>query len=250
MHITGSEGGAPAKVGVAITDVCTGLFAHAAIASALFAREATGEGQHIDCSMLHIQLASLVNIASNYLVAGKEASRMGTAHSSIVPYQAFASSDGYVVVGALNDTQFVSLCKRLNQPALEQDERFKTNPLRVKHRQILIKALQDIFQTQTTASWLAVLDGSGIPYAPVNNMQQAFADEHVVATGTVQSVNHPTVGELRLVTPAIKYSGTPTQPMVAPPLLNQHAEYVLKTVLNYSTEHISDLTKQGAFGSA
>ena len=142
MHITGPQGGGPVKVGVAITDVTTGLYAHGAIMAALLARHSTGRGQHIDCSLLDCQVSALVNIGANYLLAGSEGKRWGTAHASIVPYQAFETANGHVIVGALNDGQFRSLCKRFGRTDLMEDQRFTTNPLRVKHREQLIDSLQ------------------------------------------------------------------------------------------------------------
>ena len=248
MGITGDENGPPMKVGVAITDVTTGLFAHGAILAALYSRVASGKGQYIDCSLLDCQVAGLVNIASNYLVAGKEAKRWGTAHASIVPYQSFRSSDGYFVVGALNDLQFRKLCVVLNRPDLAANPNYSTNPLRVKHRDALIASLQELFLTRTTAQWLTVLDDSELPYAPVNSISEVFSDPQIQSRQMVTSLQHDTLGQVKVVSPPVKMSTTPTTARTAPPLLNQHMMDILGNTLGYSQAKIDALIAGGAFG--
>lgn len=241
MHITGPKDGEPCKVGVAMTDLSTGLYAHGAIMAALLHRQRTGEGQHIDCSLLATQVASLVNIASNYLNAGQEAVRHGTSHPSIVPYQAFKTQDGFLLVGAGNDGQFKILCERLSIPDTAADVRYKTNKMRVANRETLLNMLSKIFAEQTTAGWLTQLEGSGIPYGPINNMQAVFSDPQVNHLQLIQEVPHPTVGTVRLPGPAVKYSGSPTVPPSPPPTLGQHTQEVLQGLLGLDTQTVESL---------
>ncbi|CAG8569880.1 11981_t:CDS:2, partial [Diversispora eburnea] len=174
MYITGEEDGNPVKVGVAITDLTTGLYAHGAIMAALLSRTKTNFGQWIDCSLIESQIASLANIASNYLISNGEAVRMGTSHPSIVPYQVFPTKDSFIMIGAGNDRQFKILCQTINQENLLQDSRFKTNASRVQHRKELISLLKSKFQEEDTDHWLEKFFDKGIPFAPINNIQKTF----------------------------------------------------------------------------
>lgn len=252
MGITGPEAGAssdsaaaadPVKVGVAVTDIMTGLNAQAAILAALHARAADPQrrGQRLDCSLLESQVAALVNVGSAYLNAGLQARPMGTAHASICPYQAFATADGHVLVGAANDAQFRRLCKHMSCPQLAEDPRFATNPLRVEHRQALIAELNHIFSTASTAVWLERLEPAGIPFGPVNSIAQVFADPQVLHRGMVQTCRHPQAGELKLIGPAVKYSRTPAQITRPPPLLNEHGDEILRELLGYSDAQLQAL---------
>lgn len=249
MGITGPENGPPAKVGVAITDVCTGLYAHGAILAALYARSQTGIGQRIDCSLLETQVATLVNIASNYLLVGKVGKPLGTAHESVVPYQAFPTQDGQIVVGALNNEQYFALCDAIGAYDLARDERFKTNPGRVEHRKELLSRIGAIFQSKPTAEWLAVFDGSAFPYGPINDMAQVFQDKQVLHREMVQTIEHPTIGPMRVVGPAVKYSKTPATVRLPPPLLGQHTAEVLKKVLGLKQEEIQRLIDEGVIAN-
>ncbi|KAG7223015.1 hypothetical protein INR49_015946, partial [Caranx melampygus] len=159
MHITGPEGGEPVRPGVAMTDLATGLFAHGAVMAALLQRHKTGRGVHIDCNLLSSQVSCLSHIAANYLNAGKEARRWGTAHESIVPYQGFKTQDGHIVVAAGNDKQFVRVCQVLELTELTEEPEYKTNKLRRK-----------------TADWLRRFEGSGVPVGPINSIQEVFSD--------------------------------------------------------------------------
>uniref|UniRef100_A0A8C3JHK3 Succinyl-CoA:glutarate CoA-transferase n=1 Tax=Calidris pygmaea TaxID=425635 RepID=A0A8C3JHK3_9CHAR len=179
MHITGHEGGEPVRPGVAMTDLATGLYTYGAIMAGLLQRYKTGKGLHIDCNLLSSQVACLTHVAANYLNFKIEAKRWGTAHGSIVPYQAFKTKDGYIVVGAGNDQQFVTVCKILNLPEVSKDSRYKTNTLRVQNRKELIDILSTRFSEKATMEWLQLFEGSGVPYGPINNMQQVFSDPQV-----------------------------------------------------------------------
>ncbi|KAL8561493.1 hypothetical protein ACOMHN_011175 [Nucella lapillus] len=236
--------GEPCKVGVAMTDLSTGLYAHGAIMAALLNRQRTGQGQHIDCNLFASQLACLVNIASNYLNAGQEASRHGTSHPSIVPYQAFKTRDGYILVGAGNDGQFKMLCKSLQREDMSRDERYLTNELRVTNRVTLLETLSHIFGEKSTSEWLSQLEGSGIPYGPINNMQAVFSDPQVKSQEMIQEIPHPTVGTVRLPAPAVKFSETATVFPSPPPTLGQHTQEVLQGMLGMEPDTISALIRE------
>ncbi|XP_072009434.1 succinyl-CoA:glutarate CoA-transferase isoform X3 [Engystomops pustulosus] len=176
MHITGPEDGDPVRPGVAMTDLATGLYAHGAIMAGLLHRTKTGKGMHIDCNLLSSQVACLTHIAANYLNGGIEAKRWGTAHGSIVPYQSFKAKDGYLVIGAGNDQQFSTVCRITDLSELIDDPRFKTNKLRVQYRKELLQVLTARFSEKSTAEWLDLFEGSGIPYGPINSIQQVFSE--------------------------------------------------------------------------
>ncbi|XP_027394976.1 succinate--hydroxymethylglutarate CoA-transferase isoform X7 [Bos indicus] len=176
MHITGPEDGDPVRPGVAMTDLATGLYAYGAIMTGLIQRYKTGKGLFIDCNLLSSQVACLTQVAANYLIGQKEAQRWGTAHGSIVPYQAFKTKDGYLVVGAGNNQQFAAVCKILNLPELINDSKYRTNHLRVQNRKELIKILSTRFKEEMTSKWLQLFEGSGVPYGPINNMKNVFAE--------------------------------------------------------------------------
>lgn len=179
MHITGHRDGPPAKVGVAITDLTTGLYTSNSIMAALLGRAKTGKGQHIDVALSDCQVASLANIASSCLISGKpDTGRWGTAHPSIVPYKGFKTSDGDVMLGGGNDRLFGVICDKLGKPEWKEDSRFKTNAERVKHRDELEKMIEDITKTKTTSEWLELLDGSGMPYSAINDVQTTLGLEH------------------------------------------------------------------------
>ncbi|XP_053915878.1 succinate--hydroxymethylglutarate CoA-transferase isoform X3 [Cuculus canorus] len=185
MHITGHEDGEPVRPGVAMTDLATGLYTYGAIMAGLLQRYKTGKGLHIDCNLLSSQVACLTHVAANYLNCKIEAKRWGTAHGSIVPYQAFKTKDGYIVVGAGNDQQFVTVCKILNLPEVAEDSRYKTNNLRVQNRKELIDILSTRFSEKTTIKWLQLFEGSGVPFGPINNMQQVFSDPQIKRSARV-----------------------------------------------------------------
>ncbi|XP_057680037.1 succinate--hydroxymethylglutarate CoA-transferase isoform X2 [Corythoichthys intestinalis] len=176
MHVTGSEGGEPVRPGVAMTDLATGLYAHGAVLAALLQRRQTGKGAHVDCDLLSSQVSCLSHIAANFLNGGKEAKRWGTAHESIVPYQAFETKDGHLVVAAGNDRQFVKVCQVLELPDLGRQPRYSTNRLRVQNRQRLVGELAQRFLQETTSDWLRRFEGSGVPVGPVNSIRQVFSE--------------------------------------------------------------------------
>jgi crotonobetainyl-CoA:carnitine CoA-transferase CaiB-like acyl-CoA transferase len=234
MGITGTAGGSPVKTGVALTDVITGLNAHASILAALYHRERTGKGQRIDVSLLSAELAALINAASNYLIAGEIAEPQGSAHGSIVPYQAFRASDGYIVVGAANDKLFHQLCQALGHPEWATDAHFLSNADRVHNREQLVALIEVVLQTETVATWEPRLAAAGVAVAPVNRMDQVFRDPQVVHSQQVVTIAHQTAGEIKMVGPAVSYSLTPAQVTSAPPRLGEHTVEVVKALLDGS----------------
>uniref|UniRef100_A0A6Q2YQF8 Succinyl-CoA:glutarate CoA-transferase n=1 Tax=Esox lucius TaxID=8010 RepID=A0A6Q2YQF8_ESOLU len=196
MHITGPEDGDPVRPGVAMTDLATGLYTHGAIMAALLQRHRTGRGVHIDCNLLSSQVACLTHIAANYLNSGKEAKRWGTAHESIVPYQGFKTKDGYLVVAAGNDKQFVKVCKVLGLNHLSEEPKYKSNTLRVQHRQELLHILSQRLLEEETVEWLRRFEGTGVPCGPINSIQQVFSEPQVAHNGLILEMNHPTAGKI------------------------------------------------------
>ena len=251
MGMTGSPDGPPVKVGVAITDVCTGMLAQGAITSALLARERGVTGsQKLDLSLFETQLATLVNIGSNYLVGGKPASRWGTAHESIVPYQAFptADEDGYIIVAATTDPQYSRLSAALGKHVpelIEHQARFATNADRVANREELVELISQYTRTKSTAECEALFVSLDLATGPINSMEDVFANPQVSARDMVVSVDHPTAGPVDVVGIPVKYSETPGSVRSAPPLLGQHTTEILSSVLSYSPSDISHLQSSG-----
>ena len=245
IHVTGPEDGAPCKTGVALTDLATGLYAHGAIMAALFQRQKTGVGQRISANLLSTQVSCLVNLGANYLMAGQEAKRWGTAHESIVPYQAFATSDGYLTVGGGNDRQFRELCHRIGCTQLSSDPKYLTNSLRVKHRRELIDQLAEIMSTKSNAEWINIFNGANFPYGPINSLSQVFTDPQVKHNRLVQEIDHPTAGTVKLVGPPVEFSGSGNRIRLPPPELGEHTESVLRDRLGYSLTYIQELRNSG-----
>lgn len=245
MHITGEPDATPVKVGVAITDLTTGLYAYSAILAALYGRKTTGKGVHIDANLFDSQIASLANIGSNYLIAGQEATRQGTAHPSIVPYQTLPTRDGFIMLGAGNDGQFKILSGILGQ-AWWEDPLFSSNSARVANRKRLIAELSDVLQQRTTKEWLEELRGKGLPFAPINNIQQTFEHPQALARNVVVEVEHSRAGTLKLVAPAVSYDGARMPVKRAPPVLGEHTLEVLQSELGFDDDRIADLHAKGA----
>eukprot|EP00070_Physeter_catodon_P039116 XP_028346010.1 succinate--hydroxymethylglutarate CoA-transferase isoform X8 [Physeter catodon] len=198
--------------------------------------------------LMHItgpEVACLTHIAANYLIGQEEARRWGTAHGSIVPYQAFKTKDGYLVVGAGNNQQFATVCKILNLPELIDDSKYRTNRLRVQNRKELIKILSTRFEEEMTSKWLHLFEGSGVPYGPINNMKNVFAEPQVSHNGLVMEMKHPTVGKISVPGPAVRYSELKMSEANPPPLLGQHTTHILKEVLRYDDRAITELLSAG-----
>lgn len=245
LSITGDKDGGPVKPGVAVTDLATGLHAYGSIMAAMLLRHRTGKGQKIDCNLLSTQVASLINIGSNYLNAGEIPTRWGTEHASIVPYQAFPTSDGHLIIGTGSDEQFRGLCERLNVKHLSDDEKFCNNKLRVKNRKELISILTNILRKKSTADWMKVLENGPFPCGPVNTLDKVFEDEHVRDIKLVQSIDHPVSGLMKVVGPPTKFSNGGNKIRSPPPLLGEHTDEVLIDLLGYSKDEVASLKEAG-----
>jgi crotonobetainyl-CoA:carnitine CoA-transferase CaiB-like acyl-CoA transferase len=231
MSVTGAPdgvaGGGPMKVGVAVTDVLTGMYAATAVLAALAHRDRSGRGQHVDLSLLDVQVAMLANQAQAYLTTGEPPGRLGNAHPSIVPYQAFATADGHLVLAVGNDGQFARLCEVLGRAALAVDPRFASNAARVKHRAALLAVLEPALAERPSSAWLVALEAAGVPCGPINDLRQVFDDPQVRHRGMRQEVEHPAAGRAALVASPIRLSDSPVAPPSAPPMLGQHTDEVL-----------------------
>ncbi|KAL1006775.1 hypothetical protein UPYG_G00076930 [Umbra pygmaea] len=245
MHITGPEDGDPVRPGVAMTDLATGLYTHGAIMAALLQRQRTGLGVHIDCNLLSSQVACLTHIAANYLNSGIEAKRWGTAHESIVPYQGFKTKDGYLVLAAGNDTQFVKVCKVLGLKHLSEEPKYKSNTLRVQHRQGLLHILSQRLLEQETEEWLRRLEGTGVPCGAINSIRQVFSEPQVAHNGLILEMNHPTAGRIAVPGPAVRFSTFESKEPIPPPVIGQHTVQVLRDSLSYSDGVINQLLASG-----
>jgi crotonobetainyl-CoA:carnitine CoA-transferase CaiB-like acyl-CoA transferase len=215
------------KVGVAVTDLMTGMYAATAVLAALSHRERSGVGQQVDLSLLDVQVAMLANQAQAFLTTGEPPGRLGNAHPSIVPYQAFAAADGHFVIAVGNDGQFAKLCEVTGLPALAADLRFATNAARVEHRAALLAQLEPALAARPAAAWVAALEAVGVPCGPINDLRQVFDDPQVRHRGLRQEVDHPVAGRVALVASPIRLSGTPLPPPTAPPTLGQQTDEVL-----------------------
>ena len=245
MSITGPVEGEPYKVGVAISDVTTGLTAANAIQAALYHRMQTGQGQYIDVALLDSQLAALVNVAANYLVSGQPPARYGNAHPSIVPYELFEAADQPFVLGVGTNHQFRQVCHLMGQPDLADDPRFATNPARVTNRQALIAIMQPIFRQQPAQKWIDACLAVGVPAGLMRDVSAALTDPHVRARGLIQSVELDDGTAVDLLASAAQLTATPPIIRRPPPLLGQHTEEVLRDLLNMDSHRIDDLRVRG-----
>lgn len=244
MSITGqpdgAPGGEPMKVGVAVSDLLTGLYTTIAIQAAIIHQSRTGEGQHIDMALFDCQAAALANQAMNYLAGDMLPERLGNAHPNIVPYQVFATADGHIILAAANDGQFRRFCAATK---LDLAERYPTNALRVNNRKAVVALLQPVFLTRTTADWIALLEAANVPCGPINRIDQVFADPQAAARGLKITMPHAT-GALDLVASPLKLAKTPPEYRSAPPLLGQHTDEVLSAKLSLGEEELAKLREQ------
>jgi len=224
----GEEGAGPQKVGVALTDILTGLYAGNAILAALAHRERTGQGQHIDLALLDVQVACLANQAMNYLVSGKAPRRMGNGHPNIVPYQDFPTADGDMILAIGNDGQFARFCEIAGRAEWSADERFATNAARVKNRGALLPLLRQATVMKTTAEWIALLENAAVPCGPINDLAGVFADPQVIHRGLHLDMPHAAGASAPQVANPIHFSATPIAYRHAPPLLGQDTDDVLR----------------------
>jgi crotonobetainyl-CoA:carnitine CoA-transferase CaiB-like acyl-CoA transferase len=257
MSVTGERddlGGGPQKVGVAVADLFTGMYACVGILAALRHAEKTGEGQYVDMALLDTQVAMLANLGANYLVSGKTPGRAGNAHQNIVPYQVFevkpalkAEPDArdHLILAVGNDGQFAKFCDVAGHPELASDPRFSKNSERVKNRLVLVPLLENIMLTRTKAQWLQSLESAKVPCGAINNLSEVFEDPQVAARNMIDTWQHPHQKDLRLVASPLKLSLTPVRQDHAPPQLGQHTTQLLKEVLCYSDAQIEQLQNKG-----
>lgn len=220
------------------------MYAHGAILAALFQRSKTGKGTKIDVDLFSTQVACLINVGVNYLNANKEAKRWGTAHESIAPYSAFETKNGFVTVGVGNESQYKSLCQLIGAPELIENPKFISNKERVKNRKELVDILSEIFKKETNEVWMAKFTKATFPFAPINNLQNVFQDEHVKAIGLVKTLEHKVAGNVKVVGPPVTYSDAMNSVQSAPPILGQHTYQVLKNILSYDDDKITLLRDQ------
>jgi crotonobetainyl-CoA:carnitine CoA-transferase CaiB-like acyl-CoA transferase len=253
MSVTGERDdlqGGPQKVGVAVSDLMTGMYATVGILAALRHAEKTGEGQQVDMALLDTQVAMLANLGANYLVSGKVPGRMGNAHQNIVPYQVFEvanTPDGnkdHIIIAVGNDSQFRKYCEVAGVPELGANPLFALNRDRVKNRAQLVAILEVVMRTRSKADWLAALEAAKVPCGAINNLAEVFADPHIQSRDMVTQWQHPHQSDLRLVSSPIKLSATPVRTDLPPPLLGQHTSEVLRSVLNYPDDKLLELKVQ------
>jgi len=248
MSITGERdglpGGGPQKAGVAIADLMTGMYSAFAVLTALAHRDRTGEGQYIDMALLDVQVAMLANMNSNFLASGTPPVRWGNAHPNIVPYQTFQTSDSWIIVAVGNDGQFRKFVEAGGRAELADDDRFATNPARVRNRETLVPLLAEMVRTRSKHAWIDSLEAAGVPCGPINDLGEVFDNEQVVARGLQVDLPHPSGGTVKLVRNPINMSVTPPQASMHPPTLGEHTNDVLRSVLGYDEERISALRAQ------
>lgn len=246
MSITGERdgqpGGGPQKVGVAVADITTGMYAAVAILAALAHRTQTGAGQYIDLALLDVQVAMLANMSMNYLVSGRVPQRLGNAHANIVPYQVFDAADGQLVLAIGNDGQFVKFCAAARCP-FDQDARFRKNADRVRHREVLVPLLADVLRRRRVDEWVALLEPIGVPVGPINTLAQVFDHPQVQSRGMRVDLPHPLSGSVPTVASPIKLSATPIRHERAPPTLGQHTREVLQQY-GFSESELDELAAQ------
>ncbi|HTQ12968.1 MAG TPA: CaiB/BaiF CoA-transferase family protein [Rhizomicrobium sp.] len=245
MSITGQPDGMPGaepmKVGVAVSDLITGLYAAIAIQAALIHQARTGEGQEIDMALFDCQAAGLANQAMNYLAGGMQPTRLGNAHPNIVPYQVFATADGFLILAVANDGQFRRFCAAAGQGELCADPCFATNAERVAHREALVEILKPVLASRATAAWIGALEAVNVPCGPINTVEQLFAEPQALARGLTIELAHAEAGDIKLVASPLRLERTPPQYRNAPPLLGQHTDDVLRDVLGLEPVEIARL---------
>lgn len=249
MSITGERddlpGGGPQKVGVAFSDLMTGLYSTVAIQAALLSRERTGVGQHIDMALLDVQVATLANQSMNYLASGKIPARYGNAHANIVPYQVFRAADRDFIIACGNDSQFVALCQSIGLAHLPDDPRFRRNADRVANREQLVQLLSAHFLTRTADEWVASIHASKVPVGAINNIAQSLEEPQVIARGLMVKIPHPQNPDFAMVGSPIKMSGTPVEYVRPAPMLGQHTDDILGQRLGLSEEQLAQLKARG-----
>jgi crotonobetainyl-CoA:carnitine CoA-transferase CaiB-like acyl-CoA transferase len=249
MSVTGepddAPGGGPQRAGVPVADIITGMYASIAICAALAHRAETGIGQHLDLALLDSQIALLAYQNTNYFSTGKPPKRIGNLHPNIVPYQPFKTSDGSVILACGNDNLYRKFCEAADCKELAQDPRFATNGERVENRAELTPLLQQIFSKRSTHEWVDLLEAAGVANGPINDVAQVFEEPQVKARGVKIELDHPIAGKIPLVASPMRFSATPLEHELAPPVLGQHTEEVLRGVLRLDDEAIARLRADG-----
>jgi len=245
MSVTGEHGGEPMRAGVPVADIITGMYASIAICAALAHRAESGKGQHLDLALLDSQIALLAYQNTNYFATGTPPKRIGNLHPNIVPYQPFHTADGEVIIACGNDNLYRKFCEAAGCPQLAGDARFATNGKRVENRAELTRLLQEIFSRRSTHEWLELLEAAGVPNGPINNVAQVFEEPQVRARGVRVELDHPVAGKLPTVASPMRFSGTPLEHKLAPPLLGEHTEEILRERLGRSAAQIAALRAEG-----
>jgi crotonobetainyl-CoA:carnitine CoA-transferase CaiB-like acyl-CoA transferase len=245
MSVTGDAGGEPMRAGVPVADIITGMYASIAICAALAHRAQSGAGQHLDLALLDSQIALLAYQNTNFFATGKPPSRIGNLHPNIVPYQPFRTADGEVIIACGNDNLYRKFCEAAGCTELASDARFATNGKRVENRAELTRRLQAIFAKRPTQEWLDLLEAAGVPNGPINDVAQVFAEPQVKARGVRVELEHPVAGQLPTVASPMRFSGTPLEHRLAPPLLGQHTDEILRERLGKSGAQIAALRAEG-----
>ena len=250
MSITGEAdsvpGGGPQRVGIPIIDMTTGMYATIAICAALANRAVTGKGQWIDVALLDSCVAFLGNQAMNYFATGESPTRIGNAHPNIVPYQTFATKDGAIILACGNDNLFNKFCEAAGCAGLPKDPRFSTNAERVKNRVEITRLLNAVFEQRTTKEWVKLLDDAGVANGPINTIKEVFEEPQVIARGMKFELPHAAAGKVTLVASPMKFSGTPLKHDMPPPVVGQHTDEILRTVLKKTDAEIAALKASGA----
>ena len=252
MSVTGEAddrpGGGPQKVGVAVADLFTGMYATQAIIAALFHRERTGEGQHLDLALLDVQVAMTANMASNYLHSGVAPKRWGNAHPNLVPYQTLKASDGWIIVAVGNDGQFRRFVELGGEPGLADDPRFLRMQDRIRNRDALVPLLADMVSRRTQQAWIDGMESAGVPCGPINDLRQVFENPQVQERGMRIEIERPDAGPIPLVANPVKASRTPPAYRLPPPRLGEHTDNVLASVLGWDDTRIAAARAAGAIG--
>ena len=249
MSITGERdelpGGGPQKAGIPIADIMTGMYATIAVCAALAHRAETGVGQHLDLALFDSLVAVLANQGANYLATGTSPKRLGNAHPNIVPYQTFATADGAVILACGNDNLFRKFCEVASAAHLADDPRYATNGKRVENRAELTKTLDEIFARRTTREWVEALEAAGVPNGPINTIEQVFAEPQALARGLRLELAHPLAGKVSLTRSPMRFSATALEHERPPPLLGEHTDEILRTVLGLSAAEVEKLRADG-----
>ncbi|MFH1421957.1 MAG: CoA transferase [Planctomycetota bacterium] len=244
MSYTGEPGRVPVRMGIPMGDLAGSMFAAYSIASALFARELTGEGRRIDLSLLDCLISMHTYVAQYYFTTGENPQLIGSGHQSVVPYRAYRTKDGFLTIAVFVEKFWALLCNVINEPQLADDPKFNSTAARLKNRTEVDKLLEEKFLTKTTEEWTLLLGKEGVPAAPVNTLDQVFKDPQVVARKMVVEVEHPKCGKLKMLGNPVKQPGVQEQKLSAAPLLGQHTEQLLQELLGLSKDEIEELKKE------